>query len=85
METTVLLVIFSILCLTFLILGGIIGWLAQQNNYIKMQNAGIVSATYHPEMYDENGNIIPDEIIALRFENNDDSEEDDDEEGKDNS
>ena len=76
METTVLLVIFSILCFTLLILGGIIGWLAQQNNYIKMQNAGIVSATYHPEMYDENGNIIPDEIIALRFEN-DNSEEDD--------
>ena len=76
MDTTVLIVIFSILCLTFLILGGIIGWLAQQNNYIKMQNAGIVSATYHPEMYDENGNLIPDEIIALRFEN-DNSEEDD--------
>ena len=33
----------------------------------------------HPEMYDENGNIIPDEIVALRFEN-DNSEEDDDEE-----
>jgi len=30
-------------------------------------------------MYDENGNIIPDEIVALRFEN-DNSEEDDDEE-----
>ena len=79
METTVILVIFSMMCFTFLILGGIIGWLAQQNNYIKMQNAGVVSATYHPEMYDENGNIIPDEIVALRFEN-DNSEEDDDEE-----
>ena len=32
----------------------------------------------HPEMYDENGNLIPDEIVALRFENpNDNSEEDD--------
>ena len=75
METTVLLVIFSILCLTFLIIGGIIGWLAQQNNYVNMQHQGIT----HPEMYDENGNIIPDEIVALRFEN-DNSEEDDDEE-----
>ena len=75
METTVLLVIFSMLCLTFLILGGIIGWLAQQNNYINLQNQGV--AFSNPEMYDENGNLIPDEIVAVRFENNDDSEEDD--------
>tara|TARA_A200000159_G_scaffold52211_1_gene48168 strand:+ start:160 stop:390 length:231 start_codon:yes stop_codon:yes gene_type:complete len=74
METSVLLVIFSILCFTFLVLGGIIGWLAQQNNYVNMQNQ---SAYAHPEMYDENGNLIPDEIVAVRFENNDDSEEDD--------
>lgn len=32
----------------------------------------------HPEMYDLKGNIIPDEIIAFRFENvNFDSEIDD--------
>ena len=74
MESTALLVIFSILCFTFLILGGIIGWLAQQNNYVQMQNQ---VAYTHPEMYDENGNLIPDEIVAVRFENNDDSEEDD--------
>ena len=74
METTVLLVIFSILCFTFLILGGIIGWLAQQNNYVNMHNQGVT----HPEMYDENGNLIADEI---RFENpNDNSEEDDSDE-----
>ena len=80
MDTTVLLVIFSILCLTFLILGGIIGWLAQQNNYVNMQNQGAFAT--HPEMYDENGNLIADEIVALRFENpNDNSEEDNDEEG----
>ena len=75
METTVLLVIFSILCFTFLILGGIIGWLAQQNNYVNMQHRN--EAFVHPEMYDENGNLIADEIVALRFENNDNSEEDD--------
>ena len=77
MDTTVLLVMFSILCFTFLLLGGIIGWLAQQNNYINLQNQGM--AFSHPEMYDENGNLIPDEIVAVRFEN-DNSEEDDDEE-----
>ena len=80
METTVTLVIFSMMCFTFLILGGIIGWLAQQNNYVNMQNRNDAFAT-HPEMYDENGMLIPDEIVALRFENtNDNSEEDDSDE-----
>ena len=74
METTVILVIFSMLCFTFLVLGGIIGWLAQQNNYINLQTHGM--ALCHPEMYDENGKLIPDEIVAVRFEN-DNSEEDD--------
>ena len=34
----------------------------------------------HPEMFDENGNLVPDEIVAFRFENNydNDSEEDED-------
>ena len=79
METSVLLVIFSILCFTFMVLGGIIGWLAQQNNYVNMQNRN--DAFVHPEMYDENGMLIADEIVALRFENpNDNSEEDDSDE-----
>ena len=81
METSVLLVIFSILCFTFMILGGIIGWLAQQNNYVNMQNHRDTALATHPEMYDENGMLIPDEIVALRFENtNDNSEEDDSDE-----
>tara|TARA_X000000368_G_C22952756_1_gene677382 strand:- start:9 stop:218 length:210 start_codon:yes stop_codon:yes gene_type:complete len=67
------------LCFTFLIIGGIIGWLAQQNNYVNMQNRN--DAFVHPEMYDENGMLIADEIVALRFENpNDNSEEDDSDE-----
>ena len=79
METTVILVIFSMMCFTFLIIGGIIGWLAQQNNYVNMQNRN--DAFVHPEMYDENGMLIADEIVALRFENpNDNSEEDDSDE-----
>ena len=75
METTVLLVMFSILCVTFLLIGGIIGWLAQQNNYLGLQQQTVYT---HPEMFDENGNVLPDEIVALRFEN-DNSEEDDEE------
>lgn len=34
----------------------------------------------HPEMFDENGNILPDEIVAVRFENDyGDNDEDEDE------
>ena len=34
----------------------------------------------HPEMFDPNGNLVPDEIVAFRFENNydNDNEEEDD-------
>ena len=33
----------------------------------------------HPEMYDENGNLIPDEILAVRFEQHDTNEDNEDE------
>ena len=29
----------------------------------------------HPEMFDENGQLIPDEIVAVRFENTEDFED----------
>ena len=32
----------------------------------------------HPEMFDENGNLVPDEVIAFRFENKYDYDEEDD-------
>jgi len=32
----------------------------------------------HPEMFDTNGNLLPDEIVAFRFESYDDDEEDND-------
>jgi hypothetical protein len=31
-------------------------------------------------MFDENGNILPDEILAVRFENNYDADDDDEDE-----
>ena len=54
-----------------------IGWTAKQ--YLFEKN--LVAYT-HPEMFDEKGNVIPDEILAVRFENeyDYDYEEDDDNE-----
>jgi len=54
--------LFSVL---FLCVGGIIGWLYKEH----VQKT--VVPQMHPEMYDERGNVIPDEIIAFRVENSD--------------
>ena len=51
-----------------------IGWLARQHSYETTPQ--IVYA--HPEMFDENGQLVPDEIVAVRFENNYDNDEEDD-------
>ena len=51
-----------------------IGWLARQHSYETTPQ--IVYS--HPEMFDENGQLVPDEIVAVRFENYDTDEEDTD-------
>ena len=64
--------LFSIM---FLLVGGLVGWVAKQQVY---ETTNL--AYTHPEMFDENGNIFPDEILAVRFENDYDintAEEDD--------
>ena len=59
-----------------LLVGGMIGWMARQHSY---ETTPQVVYT-HPEMFDANGQLVPDEILALRIENNYDNtdEEDDD-------
>lgn len=62
--------VFSVLFVIFaLILGGLVGWTVKQ--HLEQREP----YTYHPEMFDENGQVVPDEIIAFRFENNDSFEE----------
>ena len=60
-----------------LLVGGMIGWMARQHSYDTTPQ--IVYS--HPEMFDSNGNIVPDEILALRIENHD-RELDDDDDGE---
>ena len=57
-----------------LLVGGMIGWMARQHSY---ETTPQVIYT-HPEMFDTNGNVLPDEILALRIETHDSDEEDDD-------
>jgi hypothetical protein len=65
----------TLISIMFLMVGCMVGWMAKQYLYEK----NYVAYT-HPEMFDSNGNVIPDEILAVRFENNYDYDDEDDEE-----
>ena len=49
--------------LNFVLLGGILGYLAY--GYLATRAAMLPD---HPEFYDSEGNIIADEIVTIRFE-----------------
>ena len=76
METTIVtLTLTTIVAFLALLVGGMIGGMARQHSY---ETTPQIVYT-HPEMFDENGQLVPDEIVAVRFENYDtDTEEDDD-------
>ena len=57
-----------------LLVGGMIGWMARQHSY---ETTPQVVYT-HPEMFDANGQLVTDEILALRIETHDTDEETDD-------
>ena len=73
MEQAFMLTISVMMTLLFFIVGGIVGWIANRT-YLEHQPINM-----HPEFFDEDGNIIPDEILAVRFENDYDTEDYDDE------
>ena len=56
-----------------LVIGILAGWVSREymKNYREVPRP-------HPEMFDPQGNLIPDDIVAFRFENYDN---DDDEDG----
>jgi hypothetical protein len=70
----VTLTISTLISIMFFFVGGVVGWLAREHFY---NTAPIIT---HPEMFDVNGNVIPDEILAVRFENNYEDYTEDDEE-----
>lgn len=69
--TTLLIVFGAIIVQMFLLLGGVIGYLTY--GYLSTQASELPN---HPEFYDEEGNVLPDEILAIRFENSYDYYED---------
>ena len=76
-ETLVVtLTLTTVVAILALLVGGMIGWMARQHSY---ETTPQVIYT-HPEMFDANGQLVPDEIVAVRFENNHDTSEDNDDE-----
>ena len=74
-ETLVVtLTLTTIVSILALLVGGMIGWMARQHSYETTPQM----VYSHPEMFDANGNVLPDEILALRIETHDTDEEDDD-------
>ena len=71
MTLDTILVLVLPISLLFFFVGGLIGWVARDYmmNYREIPRP-------HPEMFDVHGNLLPDEIVAFRFESYDDDEED---------
>ena len=78
METTIVtLTLTTVVSFLALLVGGMIGWMARQHS-----DETTPQFVYtHPEMFDENGQLVPDEIVAVRFENNYDNTDDEEDEG----
>jgi len=74
----VTLTLMTLVSILAIIVGGMIGWMARQHSY---ETTPQIVYT-HPEMFDANGQLVPDEILALRIENNHDTEIDDDDDGE---
>ena len=74
----VTLTLMTIVSILAILVGGMIGWMARQHSY---ETTPQIVYT-HPEMFDANGQLVPDEILALRIENNHDTEIEDDDDGE---
>ena len=75
-DTEIILSLLLPVSLLFFFVGGLIGWVARDYmmNYREIPRP-------HPEMFDENGNLVTDEVISFNFENyydNEDNDEEDD-------
>ena len=69
----------TLISIMFFFVGGMIGWLAKEH-VIKTTPYHPDTVNLHPEFLDEDGNVIPDTVLAVRFENAEDYDdyEDDD-------
>lgn len=78
METAYVVTFTIMFTLLFFMVGSIIGWLTYRH-VLETKPPYL-----HPEFFDENGQVIPDEIVSVRFENEDYNYDYDDNEEEDN-
>ena len=77
MELSVILTFTSLFCVMFLMIGLIGGWIIKQYQIERIYGVKNI----HPEFFDNQGNLIVDEVVAVRFEQGffDDDDDCDDE------
>lgn len=73
METAYVITFLVMFMFLFFITGGITGWLVYRH-VLETRPPYL-----HPEFFDENGQVIPDEIVSVRFENDYDYDYDEEE------
>jgi hypothetical protein len=64
MELSVVLTFTTLFCIVFLFIGLVGGWIIKQYQIERIYGVRNI----HPEFFDNNGNIVPDEVLAVRFE-----------------
>lgn len=64
MELSVILTFTALFCVMFLFIGLIGGWIFKQYQFERIY--GIKNL--HPEFFDNNGNLVPDEVLSIKFE-----------------
>jgi hypothetical protein len=64
MELSVVLTFTTLFCVVFLFIGLVGGWIIKQYQIERIYGVRNI----HPEFFDNNGNIVPDEVLAVRFE-----------------
>jgi hypothetical protein len=74
MTTAVILTFSTILMFLFGIVGGLIGWTANDFLYAYMNTRS--NLPQHPEMYDDEGMVVNEELLSVRFVDEEDSDED---------
>ena len=73
--TAATITLFSLVTIQFLLIGGLIGFITRE----VLQARQAQMPYMHPEMLDEYGNVLPDEILAVRFENDYETQDHDEE------
>ena len=73
MTDTTILFFSATLSFLFLCVGVIVGWTAKDFAHDYMWSRDEVA--YHPEMYDENGMMINEQLLSVKFINEDELDE----------